>query len=101
MVIVSSEEEEQLRQLARLRVQTVTCGLSCKDTVTFSSKSEESAVISLMRAVRGLSGEAMEPMDLPVAFPRQTGDYPLLACAAVLLLAGTFPDGSPAKYFQL
>ena len=54
-----------------------------------------------MRAVRGLSGEAMEPMDLPVAFPRQTGDYPLLACAAVLLLAGAFPDGSPAKYFQL
>ena len=91
VVIVSSEEEEQLRQLARLRVQTVTCGLSCKDTVTFSSKSEESAVISLMRAVRGLSG----------AFPRQTGDYPLLACAAVLLLAGAFPDGSPAKYFQL
>ncbi len=101
VVIVSSEEEEQLRQLARLRVQTVTCGLSCKDTVTFSSKSEESAVISLMRAVRGLSGEAMEPIDLPVAFPRQTGDYPLLACAAVLLLAGAFPDGSPAKYFQL
>ena len=101
VVIVSSEEENQLLRLARLQVQTVTCGLSCKDTVTFSSRSEETAVISLMRSVCGLSGEAVEPMDLPVSFPPRSGDYPLLACAAVLLLTGALSGKPPEKYFQL
>lgn len=103
VVIVSSDEEGQLRQLAQMGAQTVTCGLSCKDTVTFSSKSEEEAVVSLMRGVPGLNGEMLEPMDVPITFPPESGDYPLLACTAALLLAGAITgeeDGSPTKYFQ-
>ncbi len=103
VVIVSSDEEEQLRQLARMGAQTVTCGLSCKDTVTFSSKSEDKAVVSLMREVVGLSGEMLEPMDIPITFSPESGDYPLLACTAALLLAGAITgeqQGSPTKYFQ-
>ena len=66
---------------------TVTCGFSSKDTFTFSSKSEDSAVVSLMRTV-ALPQWAVEPMELPVAFPSGTADFFVLAAAAALILTG-------------
>lgn len=68
-------------------VQAVTCGFSDKDTFTFSSKNEDSAVVSLMRTV-ALPGRMAEPMELPVSFPAGTADFLVLAAAAALILTG-------------
>ena len=80
-VIVSSEEHGQLEQLAHLPAGVITCGLSSKDTVTFSSRLEDRAVVSLLRSLEGARG-TIEPMDLPVCCPSGCGAYPLLAAAA-------------------
>ena len=98
-VIVSSEDENTLRLLARAGAQTIVCGLSSKDTVTFSSRSEDSAVVSLTRTIPGLAGEPLEPMDIPILFPPGIGDYPLLACTAAFLLSGATGTGT-LKFFQ-
>lgn len=99
-VIVSSEEEGQLRELSRLGARAVTCGLSGKDTVTFSSREEGRAVISLMREVTGPAGIRVEPMDLPVNIPKGVGDYPILACGAALMLLGGVSETGKEKFFQ-
>ena len=99
-MIVSSEEEGQLRELSRLGARAVTCGLSGKDTVTFSSREEGRAVISLMREVTGPAGIRVEPMDLPVNIPKGVGDYPILACGAALMLLGGVSETGKEKFFQ-
>ena len=99
MVIVNAEDRSILYQLAQIGAQAITCGLSCKDTFTFSSKSEENAVVSLMRAIPNTAGRILEPMDIPVVFPQGIPDYPLLACTAALILAG-FTGDKTIKFFQ-
>lgn len=72
--------------------QTVLCGLSEKDTITFSSLGADSAVISLQQTVVTLRGNVIEPREIPVRFGIPRGKYPLLAAAAVLLLTDRLPD---------
>lgn len=99
MVIVSAEDRPMLYQLGQIGARAITCGLSCKDTFTFSSRSEDTAVVSLMRAVPNAAGRILEPMDIPLIFPQNVPDYPLLACTAALLLAGISCDET-IKFFQ-
>lgn len=87
-VIVSSEETQQLKALSTSPVQTITCGLSSKDTVTFSSNSEDTAVISLLREIERVDNLPQEPMDVPVTFPQGTDGFSLLAATAALILTG-------------
>lgn len=68
-------------------IQVVTCGLSPKDTFTFSSRGEDSAVVSLMRAVETTAG-IVEPMEIPISFVPGAEDYPLLSTTAALVLTG-------------
>ncbi len=83
-VIVSSAERGQLERLAGLAGEVITCGLSSKDTVTFSSRREGRAVVSLLRSLEGARG-IVEPLDLPIRCPDGCGAYPLLAAAAARL----------------
>lgn len=83
-VVVSSEEEGQLGFFAALPVRVITCGLSSKDTLTFSSRGEGRAVVSLLRELDTPNGR-IEPMDLPLAFSGECRDYMTLAAAAAIL----------------
>lgn len=69
-------------------IHTVTCGLSQRDTVTFSSLTETSAVVSLQREIQSIDGEDILPREVPLAFSRPKPDYPMLAAMSVLLLSG-------------
>lgn len=103
-VIVSSDDTEQLNLLSKLKIPVFTCGLSSKDTFTFSSKSEESAVVSLMRRVTTLYGHSLDPLELPITFPSGMEDFPLLSYTASLLLCEICtPQDSAGQtnYFQL
>ena len=89
IIIASSDDERQLKSLAQAKIPVITCGLSSKDTITFSSKEEESAVISLMRSVKSIYGHTIEPMEIPISFPPKTDDFILLAFTASLILTET------------
>ncbi len=66
----------------------LTCGTSVKDTLSVASLDYTNAVISLQRGLVTLSGELLEPHDIKVLLQSPIGVFPLLACCAVLLLAG-------------
>ena len=88
-VIAASDDERQLKSLAKAQIPVITCGLSSKDTFTFSSKEEESAVVALMRSVKSVYGHTIEPMEVPITFPPKTDDFTLLSYMASLILTET------------
>lgn len=91
-VIVSSESTNQLEALSQTPAQVLACGLSSKDTVTFSSRKETRAAVSLLREIRGWDGRIVEPMDIPLDIPENCGDYLILAAAASAVYLGIPPE---------
>ena len=92
--VVDPGSEGAIRLLLKNGVETVTCGLSPKDTITFSSIGQEHAVVALQRGLRTLDGSIAEPAELPIRFEARHTGFGLLASVAVLLLLGCPPrDG--------
>lgn len=85
--VVGSDNREAAKMLRSDRIQTITCGLSQKDTVTFSSLDNDRAVISLQRGLKALDGTEIEPIEVPITFKPSHSEYSLLASIAVLLLS--------------
>lgn len=85
IVIVNSENERQLELISKFKARMITTGMSQKDTVTFSSKGEESCVISLQRMVSAVDGEALEPMEVSCKKLGNCDDFSLLSYAAIMM----------------
>lgn len=64
-------------------VQLVTCGISHKNAVSVTSRTEERLTLSLNRSLRTKSG-VTEPLELPV--PARGEEYELMAAFAARLL---------------
>lgn len=69
-------------------LNAVVCGTSSKDTLSLASITDTDATISLQRSIRSMSGEILEPYDIPIHLGRSSSPYPVLATCAVFLLAG-------------
>lgn len=82
----------------------ISCGSSRKDTLTFSSKTHEGAVVALMRQIMSLGGQIIEPCEYPVAYIEKD-PFIILATVGLLLLTeriGIFGENhSEARYLQL
>lgn len=89
IVIIDSANQRQLEEIAKFHVNVITVGLSPKDTITFSSKDEDSFVISLQREITSLFDKSIEPLEIPCnGFPVENTF--LLQAAAIFLLTGLF-----------
>lgn len=64
-------------------IQLITCGISHKNAVSVTSRTEERLILSLNRSVHTKSGIA-EPLELPVA--ANADEYELMAAFAARLL---------------
>jgi len=87
VAVTESSNHEALELLSKSETKTITCGMAAADTVTLSSVKEDSAVISLQRHIKTLTGKVLEPGDFPVKLFNKVAEYPLAAAAAVLLLS--------------
>ena len=90
VAIVSAENTDILRTLQASGIHTIPCGLSDHNTFTLTSSTEESTVISLQRSLFSLTGETIEPMEIPIhpAFSTLLSRYQLMAFCAVGCLTG-------------
>ncbi len=86
--VVSSENEAAVRLLSGADAQTVTCGLSGKDTVTITSFTGDTAMIALQRELVSCSGERVQPGEFPVRLRRIYDRYAIMSLAATRLLLG-------------
>lgn len=87
-VIVHSDDA---RLLGKAGLAPIICGGGNKDTISFSSRSDEDVVVALQRAVTSFSGEVIEPFELPLSRDGDD-DFTLLAYVGVCAKIG-FANG--------
>lgn len=86
--IASSSNTDLLKMLADTHARVITCGMSGKDTVTYSSKSDYAISISLQREMLNCTGQIIEPLELVFSLEEHYRSYELLTYAAILILLG-------------
>lgn len=93
-IVISAEDAKNIARLSGYLPNVYTCGFSSKDFVTFSSKEESSAVVSLQRGVRLPGRETLvEPFEIPCAGTGKLRDYTVLAAVLTGILAGALQEG--------
>ncbi len=88
VALVLSSDSEQVKNLSKHNVNTIVCGLSPKDTVTFSSIRETEASVSLQRSIQTLFGSIVEPFEISVKFEKNYSPSCVLLFIALLLITG-------------
>lgn len=89
--VISIVDETNTRALSMLRQcgqAVVSCGMGQKSTVSIASISEDSAVVSIQRQMKTLTGELIEPHDLKISLRRPLKEFPLMSLCVLLLLTG-------------
>jgi hypothetical protein len=95
IIIVNSENTEQLLALKNSNLNVLTCGTSEKDTLCCSSfgitgggGDSESVVVSLNREITAFSGRKIQPLEIPLKLDKTPKDvyYPIAFTALRLIL---------------
>lgn len=68
-------------------IQIITCGISPKNTISVTSRTDEKITLSLNRAIRTKNG-SVEPLEQPVDKPEKADEYDIMAAFAAKLLLG-------------
>jgi hypothetical protein len=91
IIIANADNQAQLDALSRTNAAVITCGGSSRDTLTFSSLTEDDVVISLGREITAFSGKKIEPLEIPAKLPKSPdGFYDALAFTALRLVLDDF-----------
>ena len=86
--LAASDNHNLLKILSGSHAKVITCGMSPKDTFTYSSKGEASIAVSLQRELLTLQGQSVEPLELVLSCPGEANSYALLFYVAILILLG-------------
>lgn len=81
-VVVSSEDADVISALSEKQVRVITCG-GAKDTLTYTSNSDDGIVISLQRQIISDDGNMCEPFEIPLYKKENDSEYALMAYVAV------------------
>ena len=97
ILILNSDQKEDLNNLDFTGLCPLTCGLSLRSTVTASSITDESFTYCLQRSIYTLDGKELSPQEFNVFWSEKPVEiYPYLALVTLLLLCGvptyTFKD---------
>lgn len=87
-VIANAENRDQIEALRSFSdISVFTCGTGEKDMLSYSSLTEDGAVITLNRQISALSGKTVQPLEIPIELPKDsTNVYPVIAYTALRLL---------------
>lgn len=69
-------------------IQLITCGISPKNTVSVTSRTDDKLTLSLNRAIHTASG-ICEPLEQPVPLDKPHDEYDIMAAFAARLLLST------------
>ena len=70
--------------------EVISCGMSLRDSVTFSSVEENRCVISLQRSITRLDGSKADPFEMPVYYDMREDRFGILSSTLLLILMGYF-----------
>ena len=86
--LLSSDNLNAAEWIRRCGIRAITLGMSSKDTLTLSSITSDSAVLCLQRAISDLSGNTLDPVEIPLSLSRRYDAFSILCAAAIFILSG-------------
>ena len=89
-LIINGAGENPGKHLANQSLCVISCGLSSKDSVTYSSVEGDKTVVCILRSIFTVEGKEIIPQEFPVraSLSEGQGAFPLLASVTALLLSG-------------
>lgn len=88
-IIAFAENEKQISALSKITQPVITCS-GQKSTISFSSNSDEGAVITLNRRIKSLSSRVIEPLEFPIYVENGYSLYSFMALTATQLMLDDF-----------
>lgn len=84
--------KKPLKTFEKNKLQTITCGLNLKSTVTLSSINENSMLVCLQRSLVSLFGQTIEPADFKIELSNNYRPFSVMAACIILLLLEIKPE---------
>ncbi len=82
-IIVSSDNKDALKKLSSEKMNVITCG-GAKDTIGYSSNSDDEIVVSVQREILSLSGKKYEPFEIPIIKLSGETEYSAMAYVGIM-----------------
>ena len=90
--ICESKAQKSLKAFEKSKIQTITCGLNLKSTVTLSSINENSMLVCLQRSLISLYGKTIEPADFKIILTQNYQPFSVMSACILLLLLEIKPE---------
>ncbi|MFT3952379.1 MAG: hypothetical protein QM689_10630 [Oscillospiraceae bacterium] len=87
--ILTQSNHRLTESLKNANIPVLTCGMSQKDTVTYSSFTGDKLVVSLQRRLKTPHGVTVEPFEMPIALDSREDIIPALVFFAICAEYGT------------
>lgn len=87
-LIFNSSNQSDIEGAKKSGGEVITCGLSLRDSVTFSSITENNCVISIQRSITRFDGKKTEPREIPCKISDSDDKYAVLCANLLLVLLG-------------
>lgn len=91
-VVVNANDRRALKRLIGCKANIYTCGFSAKDFVTFSSREDNAAMVSLQRNIRLKNHRIYEPFEIMCEIATDVSDYAILAAVLTMILLDLVDD---------
>ena len=82
-VIVSSDNKDALKKLSSEKISVITCG-GAKDTIGYSSNSDDEIVVSVQREIFSSNGKKYEPFEIPIIKLSGETEYSAMAYVGIM-----------------
>lgn len=95
-VIIADGNRGFLHEKIDSKTQYITCGMSVKDTISFSSIDIDEVSVSLMREIKKIDGESIEPFEISVSSKNKISNYSpfcILCAIALITVLGVTING--------
>lgn len=84
--ICESSNQNALNILKLSNILTIVCGTSNTDTITFSSITNNKALISIQRQIKTTNGKIIEPCEIPITINHKFSNSAVICACSVLIL---------------
>lgn len=86
-VIAGGDDAELLKRLSKRKISVITCG-GAKDSISYTSNSDDDIVVSVQREIESYNGRKYEPFEVPLQKLPCESEYSAMAYVAVKALLG-------------
>lgn len=83
--------KKALSVFSKSPIAVISCGMSPKNTITLSSRSENTLLLSLQRTITDIFGNTIEPAEFLIRIKNNYSEFPIMASIAVMLIYGIIP----------